>query len=80
MPARLCPRRPEALTEKLAIPSVLLYVAPSRCSGRHGPYEDTAFSGRSDYQAFINTGIPAGGLFTGAEEIKTEEQADPIGS
>jgi hypothetical protein len=39
------------------------------------PYDDTEFSGRSDYQAFIENGIPSGGLFTGAEEIKTEEQA-----
>jgi len=39
------------------------------------PYDDTAFSGRSDYQAFILNGIPASGLFTGAEETKTEEQA-----
>jgi Zn-dependent M28 family amino/carboxypeptidase len=38
------------------------------------PYEDTEFSGRSDYQAFINVGIPASGLFTGAEQLKTEEQ------
>ena len=38
------------------------------------PYEDTEFSGRSDYQAFIDNGIPSGGLFTGAEEIKTAEQ------
>ncbi len=38
------------------------------------PYEDSEFSGRSDYQAFINVGIPASGLFTGAEGIKTEEQ------
>lgn len=38
------------------------------------PYDDTAFSGRSDYQAFINNGIPAGGLFTGAEGIKTPAQ------
>jgi aminopeptidase Y len=37
--------------------------------------EPTAFDGRSDYQAFINNGIPAGGLFTGAEGIKTSEQA-----
>jgi Zn-dependent M28 family amino/carboxypeptidase len=37
--------------------------------------EPTAFDGRSDYFAFINNGIPAGGLFTGAEEIKTDEQA-----
>lgn len=39
------------------------------------PYDDTAFDGRSDYEAFINAGIPSGGLFTGAEEVKTEEQA-----
>jgi Zn-dependent M28 family amino/carboxypeptidase len=38
------------------------------------PYEDSEFSGRSDYQAFINNGIPASGLFTGAEVVKTEEQ------
>ena len=38
------------------------------------PYDDSEFSGRSDYQAFIEAGIPSGGLFTGAEEIKTEEQ------
>ncbi len=39
------------------------------------PYDDAEFSGRSDYQAFINNGVPSGGLFTGAEGIKTEEQA-----
>jgi hypothetical protein len=38
------------------------------------PYEDTEFSGRSDYQAFIENDIPSGGLFTGAEELKTPEQ------
>ena len=38
------------------------------------PYDDTEFSGRSDYEAFILAGIPAGGLFTGAEVVKTEEQ------
>ena len=38
------------------------------------PYDDAEFSGRSDYQAFINSGIPAGGLFTGAEVVKTAEQ------
>jgi Zn-dependent M28 family amino/carboxypeptidase len=37
--------------------------------------EPTAFDGRSDYGPFIDAGIPAGGLFTGAEEIKTAEQA-----
>lgn len=38
------------------------------------PYDDAEFSGRSDYQAFILNGIPAGGLFTGAEIVKTAEQ------
>jgi Zn-dependent M28 family amino/carboxypeptidase len=38
------------------------------------PYDDTAFSGRSDYQAFIVAGIPSGGLFTGAEVVKTPQQ------
>ena len=38
------------------------------------PYDDTQFSGRSDYQAFIVAGIPSGGLFTGAEVVKTAEQ------
>jgi Zn-dependent M28 family amino/carboxypeptidase len=38
------------------------------------PYDDSEFSGRSDYQAFINNGIPAAGLFTGAEVRKTAEQ------
>jgi hypothetical protein len=40
------------------------------------PYEDTEFSGRSDYEAFILAGIPSSGLFTGAEGIKTEEQEE----
>lgn len=39
------------------------------------PTEPTEFDGRSDYFGFIENGIPAGGLFTGAEEIKTAEQA-----
>ncbi|WP_084628378.1 M28 family metallopeptidase [Amycolatopsis nigrescens] len=37
--------------------------------------EGTDFDGRSDYGEFIAAGIPAGGLFTGAEDIKTPEQA-----
>ena len=41
--------------------------------------EPTAFDGRSDYDAFINVGIPAGGLFTGAEDEKTAEQARTYG-
>jgi Zn-dependent M28 family amino/carboxypeptidase len=41
---------------------------------RGEPYDDAAFDGRSDYQAFILNNIPAGGLFTGAEVRKTAEQ------
>jgi Zn-dependent M28 family amino/carboxypeptidase len=37
--------------------------------------DPTEFSGRSDYGPFIAVGIPAGGLFTGAEGVKTAEQA-----
>jgi Zn-dependent M28 family amino/carboxypeptidase len=39
------------------------------------PVEPTEFDGRSDYGAFIGVGIPAGGLFSGAEGIKTADQA-----
>ncbi|HZH20409.1 MAG TPA: M28 family peptidase [Geodermatophilus sp.] len=39
------------------------------------PYDDAEYSGRSDYQVFINNGIPSGGLFTGAEVVKNEAQA-----
>lgn len=39
------------------------------------PTQGTDFTGRSDYGPFIAVGIPSGGLFTGAEGIKTAEQA-----
>jgi len=39
----------------------------------------TDFDGRSDYFAFIEAGIPAGGLFTGAEGIKSPEEAAIFG-
>ncbi|NML14480.1 M28 family metallopeptidase [Azohydromonas caseinilytica] len=38
-------------------------------------FRGTDFDGRSDYGPFIAAGIPSGGLFTGAEGIKTEEEA-----
>ena len=41
--------------------------------------EPTEFSGRSDYGPFIAAGIPAGGLFSGAEGVKTAEQEDVYG-
>ncbi|MBO3086002.1 M20/M25/M40 family metallo-hydrolase [Cellulomonas fengjieae] len=43
------------------------------------PWVDTEFSGRSDYQAFILNGIPASGLFTGADDIKTDEEVALFG-
>jgi aminopeptidase Y len=42
---------------------------------RATPYKGTDFTGRSDYGPFIATGIPSGGLFTGAEGIKTPDEA-----
>ncbi|GAA3694394.1 M28 family metallopeptidase [Terrabacter ginsenosidimutans] len=39
------------------------------------PFKGTDFSGRSDYGPFIASGVPSGGLFTGAEGIKTTEEA-----
>ncbi|RPJ28732.1 MAG: M20/M25/M40 family metallo-hydrolase [Chloroflexi bacterium] len=38
------------------------------------PFKGTDFSGRSDYGPFIAAGIPSGGLFTGAEGIKTPDE------
>ncbi|WP_440072099.1 M20/M25/M40 family metallo-hydrolase [Streptosporangium sp. OZ121] len=43
------------------------------------PYQDAEFSGRSDYGPFIAVGIPSGGLFTGAERLKTAEEAEKFG-
>ncbi|MBC6462522.1 M28 family peptidase [Actinomadura sp. HBU206391] len=39
----------------------------------------TDFDGRSDYGPFMDAGIPSGGLFTGAEGIKTPEEAAMFG-
>ncbi len=39
------------------------------------PFKGTDFSGRSDYGPFIAQNIPSGGLFTGAEGIKTPAEA-----
>ncbi|KAK4121919.1 Zn-dependent exopeptidase [Parathielavia appendiculata] len=47
--------------------------------GKSTPSIPTPFSGRSDYAAFIENGIPSGGLFTGAEELKTAEEAALFG-
>jgi len=40
------------------------------------PWDYTEFSGRSDYGPFLAEGIACGGLFTGADDIKSQEQRD----
>jgi Zn-dependent M28 family amino/carboxypeptidase len=40
---------------------------------------EAAFDGRSDYGPFVTAGIAAGGLFTGAEGVKSPEQAEVHG-
>ncbi|GKT64281.1 aminopeptidase Y [Colletotrichum tofieldiae] len=42
-------------------------------------YTFIPFDGRSDYDAFIRNGIPGGGIATGAEGIKTREEAKLFG-
>jgi len=41
--------------------------------------DGTDFDGRSDYGPFIAAGIPAGGVFSGADDEKTPEQAEKWG-
>jgi Zn-dependent M28 family amino/carboxypeptidase len=48
-------------------------------AGRGLAFEPTPFDGRSDYGPFIAAGIPAGGLFTGAEDIKSAAQVPLYG-
>lgn len=43
------------------------------------PPEDYSFDGRSDYDGFTKAGVPAGGLFSGAEDKKTVAQAERWG-
>ncbi|WP_432560058.1 M28 family metallopeptidase [Granulicoccus sp. GXG6511] len=43
------------------------------------PWIDTEFSGRSDYAAFIENGVPSSGLFTGADGNKTAEEVALFG-
>jgi Zn-dependent M28 family amino/carboxypeptidase len=48
-------------------------------AGKSLPTEPTAFDGRSDYGPFIEVGVPAGGLFSGAEGMKTADEAAVYG-
>ncbi|KAL5439362.1 hypothetical protein PMIN06_009983 [Paraphaeosphaeria minitans] len=42
-------------------------------------YTFIPFDGRSDYDGFIRHGIPGGGIATGAEGVKTKEEAEQFG-
>ena len=42
-------------------------------------YTYIPFDGRSDYDAFIQNGIPGGGVAAGAEGVKTKEEAEMFG-
>jgi len=48
-------------------------------AGQNLATQPSAFNGRSDYGPFIAVGIPAGGLFSGAEGIKSQRLADIYG-
>ena len=41
--------------------------------------QDTSFDGRSDYDGFTKAGVPAGGLFSGAEEKMTRRTGRAVG-
>jgi Zn-dependent M28 family amino/carboxypeptidase len=43
------------------------------------PVVDYQFSGRSDYQAFINNGVASGGLSTGSNGLKLASEAELFG-
>jgi Zn-dependent M28 family amino/carboxypeptidase len=47
--------------------------------GRSLPTSQSVFDGRSDYGPFIDNGIPAGGLDSGAEGLKTADEAKIYG-
>jgi len=40
------------------------------------PWDYTEFDGLSDYAPFLAAGVVAGGLFSGADDFKTQEQRD----
>ncbi|GAA4100542.1 M28 family peptidase [Actinomadura miaoliensis] len=48
-------------------------------AARRLPTAEQAFDGRSDYGSFVVRGIPAGGMATGAGEVKTAAEAATFG-
>jgi Zn-dependent M28 family amino/carboxypeptidase len=48
-------------------------------ASRELPFRTIDLEGRSDHGPFLQAGVPVGGLFSGAEEIKTRAQAQTFG-
>ncbi|KAH9265986.1 hypothetical protein BASA84_001328 [Batrachochytrium salamandrivorans] len=48
-------------------------------SGKDLPTVPFPFNGRSDFEPFLQAGVPTGGVITGEDEIKTEEGAAVFG-
>jgi Zn-dependent M28 family amino/carboxypeptidase len=48
-------------------------------AGRRLPVEEASLGGSSDHAAFARAGIAVGGLFTGADELKSAEAAQRFG-
>ncbi|MEV1245314.1 M20/M25/M40 family metallo-hydrolase [Nonomuraea sp. NPDC049750] len=48
-------------------------------AGRKLPLKQDAFTGSSDYQSFMDAGIPAGGVRSGTDTVKTAEEAAVFG-
>ncbi|MEV6157962.1 M28 family peptidase [Nonomuraea sp. NPDC052129] len=48
-------------------------------AGRKLPLKQDAFTGTSDYQSFMDAGIPAGGVRSGTDTVKTAEEAAVFG-
>jgi Zn-dependent M28 family amino/carboxypeptidase len=48
-------------------------------AGRRLPVEEESLGGSSDHAAFAGAGIPVGGLFTGADELKSADFAQRFG-
>ena len=69
-------RRPRARRARRRSSSCSTTTSPRQ---RPAAPSGTDFDGRSDYGPFIAAGIPAGGLFTGAEGIKTAAEAAAFG-
>ncbi|MFC4015249.1 M20/M25/M40 family metallo-hydrolase [Nonomuraea purpurea] len=48
-------------------------------AGRDLALKQDAFTGTSDYQSFMDAGIPAGGVRSGTDTVKTDEEAAVFG-